>query len=105
MMATSWPTVRANAIAAAEGVLLGSWSAASAGATGQIYALVHVAQYISDNRAKLTKPEINFLMDQQKTALQNVLTTYESIGIAAAINTVNAVMQVVVQAAPTLFHL
>jgi hypothetical protein len=96
----NWTTVRNNAITAAEGVLKGAWSAASAGATAQINMLVQTAQYIS--KTNMTTDEKEFLMNQQKTALQNVLTAYESIGIAAAINTVNAVMNVILQAAPTL---
>jgi hypothetical protein len=99
----NWTTIRNNAIAAAEGVLKGAWDAASAGATAQISMLVQTAQYIS--RANMTADEKEFLMDQQKTALQKVLTTYESIGIAAAINTVNAVMNVILQAAPTLLKI
>ena len=98
----NWTTVRNNAIAAAEGVLKGAWDAASAGATAQISMLVQTAQYIS--KSKMTAEEKTFLMNQQKAALQNVLTTYESIAIAAAINTVNAVMNVILQAAPALLE-
>jgi len=50
----------------------------------------------------MTPDEYNLLASQQKTALQNVLTAYEAIGIAAAKNAVAAVVDVIVKAAPGL---
>ncbi len=99
---TDWATVLNSALAAAQGVLGASWGAASAGATAQITQLVQTAQYIEANSAAMTPAETQFLMAQQKTALQNVLTIYESIAIAAAINTVNAILTVIITAAPGL---
>ena len=101
-MATNWSTVESNAISAAKGVLSGAWAAASVGATSAISSLVHTAQYIDQNKASMTPDEYNLLASQQKTALQNVLTAYEAIGIAAAKNAVAAVVDVIVKAAPGL---
>lgn len=102
---TDWTTVENSAIAAAKGVLGGAWNAASSGATAQIKQLVQTAQYIESNTGNMntgnmTADEAKFLMSQQKTALQNVLTIYEAIGIAAAINTVNAVISVIINNVP-----
>ena len=99
-----WNTIRDNAIAAAKGVLGGAWSAAANGATAQITQLTQTAQYINDHltNGTLTSAEGQFLMAQQKSALQNVLTAYESIAIAAAINAVNAVVTSLINAVPAL---
>jgi hypothetical protein len=91
-----------DAIAAAKAVLGGSWSAASSGATAQIGALVTTAQYIDANKGSMTPTEYQFLVAQQKTALQNVLTAYASIGIAAAQNAVAAVIGAVLTDIPSL---
>jgi hypothetical protein len=102
---TNWATLRTKALTAAEGVLGGAWDAASLGTTNQINLLIQTAKYIAENRASFTADESEFLMNQQKLALQTVLTAYESIGIALAINTINAVMQVIIQAVPALVRL
>jgi hypothetical protein len=99
---TDWSSVRSDAIQAAQGVLGGAWNAASAGATAQITQLVQTAQYIEENSGSMTSDESQFLMTQQKTALQNVLTAYASIAIAAAINTVNAVVNKLLTDVPAL---
>jgi hypothetical protein len=101
-MATDWTSVRADAISAAQGVLGPAWKAASAGATGAIGSLVHTAQYIEQNKSNMTADEYQLLVSQQKLATQNVLTGYEAISIAAAINAINAMVAVIVAAAPAL---
>ena len=102
---TDWLSVRSDAIQAAQGVLGGACNAASAGATAQITQLTQTAQYIEENSGSMTSDESQFLMTQQKTALQNVLTAYASIAIAAAINTVNAVVNKILSDAPALVGL
>jgi hypothetical protein len=99
---TNWTTVRNDAIAAAQGVLAGSWGAASTGATAQISILIQTGKYIEENIASMTVDEANLLVSQQKIVMQNILTAYESITIAAAINAVNAVIAVILTAAPGL---
>ena len=101
-MATDWSTLRSDAISAAQSVLGPAWAAASSGATGAITSLVHTAQYIDQNKASMTPAEAQFLSNQQKQAMQNVLTGYEAIGIAAAQNAVAAVIQAVLTAIPAL---
>jgi hypothetical protein len=104
-MVTDWPTVRVNAISAAQGVLGTAWKAAAAGATGAIGSLVQTAQYIDQNKDNMTADEYQLLISQQKQAMQNVLTGYEAISIAAATNAIGAVINVIVAAAPTLLGL
>lgn len=101
-MATDWSTVRSDAISAAQGVLGPAWAAASAGATAAITSLVQTSQYIDQNKTNMTPAEYQLLVSQQKVAVQNVLTGYEAIGIAAALNAIAAVVNVVVAAVPTL---
>ena len=101
-MATDWSTVRSDAISAARGVLSGAWASASAGATGAIASLVQTAQYIDENKEKMTEDEYKLLASQQKTALQNVLTAYEAIGIAAAQNALAAVVNAILKDVPGL---
>ena len=101
-MATDWSTVGSTAIAAAQGALGPAWKVASNGATAAINSLVQTAQYIEENKDNMTSDEYQLLVSQQKTALQNVLTGYQAIGIAAAINAVSAVVTAVVNAVPTL---
>lgn len=99
---TNWATVQSSAIAAAQNVLEGSWGAVSPGATAQITMLVQTAQYIETNSGAMTPAETQFLMAQQKTALQNVLTAYISISIAIAMNVVSAIIKTIITAAPGL---
>ena len=104
-MATDWSSVRADAISAAQGVLGTAWKAASAGATSAIGNLVQTAQYIDQNKGSMTSDEYQLLVSQQKQATQNVLTGYEAISIAAATNAINAVLSVIIAAAPALMGL
>lgn len=100
-----WSKVLNDAVAAAKNVLGGSWTTASQGATAQIGALVSTAQYIDANKTSMTAAEYQLLVSQQKTALQNVLTAYEAIGIAAAQDAVSAVIQAVLADVPTLISI
>lgn len=104
-MATNWTQVRNSAIAAAQEVLGTAWSAAENGATAQIRALVEIAKYIDANKDNMDPDEYKSLCDQQKTALQNVLTGYEAIGMAAAQNAVAAVVNAILKAVPGLVGL
>jgi hypothetical protein len=101
-MATDWSTIRSDAISAAEGVLGPAWTAASGGASAAISSLVQTAQYIDENKNNLTPDEYQLLVSQQKQATQNVLTGYAAISIAAAMNAINAVVQVILKAVPAL---
>ncbi|MEN2473128.1 hypothetical protein [Burkholderia sp. GS2Y] len=101
-MSTNWVSVRSDAISAAMNALGTSWSAVAGGATNQISLLVQTAQYIEQNLGSLSSGEASLLADQQKTALQNVLTAYAAIGIAAAQNAVAAVVDVILKDIPGL---
>jgi hypothetical protein len=101
-MATDWSTVRTDAISAARGVLGPAWAAAAAGATAAITSLVQTSQYIDENKTTMTPAEYQLLVSQQKLAVQNVLTAYEAIGIAAALNAIAAVVNTILAAVPTL---
>ncbi|WP_247392472.1 hypothetical protein [Ralstonia pseudosolanacearum] len=101
-MAIDWVTVRNKAISAAENSLGGAWAAASGAATAQISNLIQTAQYIAQHQHDLTEDEAQLLAYQQKHAMQNVLTAYVAIGIAAAQNAIAAVVNVILAAAPGL---
>jgi hypothetical protein len=101
-MATDWDSVKTSLINAAKGVLGGTWSAASTGVTAQVASLVQIAQYVEQNKGNMTPEEVSHLGDQQKLALQVVLTTYEAIGLALAQNAVAAVFTTLLQAVPVL---
>ena len=101
-MATDWSKVLSDAIAAAQGVLSSAWTVASVGATSAIASLVQTAQYIDQNKDKMNSDEYQLLASQQKIALQNVLTGYECIGIAAAQNATANVVNAIVKDVPTL---
>lgn len=98
----NWNKVLNDAIAAAKTVLGTSWSAAAQGATAQIGALVHTANYIEANKQSMTKDEYQLLVSQQKLVLQNVLTAYAAIAVAAAQDTVAAVIDAVLKDVPAL---
>lgn len=101
-----WDKIKADAIAAVQGVLGGAWNAVSAGATAQITLLVNAAKEVDDNSKlpdgdpkKMTPAEYKLTLSHQKMAMQNVLKGYEAIGEAAAINAVAAVVNVIINAA------
>ena len=101
-MTTNWDKVSKDAIAAAKSSLGNAWAGAAQGAVAQVGALVHVANYIDDNKARMKKEEYEFLMGQQKTALQNVLTAYKAIDLAAAQNAVAAAVSAIIKGVPSL---
>lgn len=101
-MATNWTDVRNSAIDAAKGVLQGTWNVAHKGAIVQVNALIALAEYIEKHKYEMTEDEYLNLVQHQKIAMQNVLTGYEAISIAAAKNAIAAVINTIVAAAPAL---
>jgi hypothetical protein len=101
-MATDWVTLRDTAVSTAKSKLGTAWNSASVGATSAIHSLVQTAQFVDEHKDTMTADEYRLLTSQQKQALQNVLTGYEAIGVAAAINTVNAVVAAILAAVPGL---
>ena len=102
MPTANWSKVTQDAITAAQAALGGAWSGAAQAATAQISALVHVAQYVEANQDAMTPAEYQFLVAQQKQAVQNVLTSYQAIGLAAAQNAIAAAINAVIKDAPGL---
>jgi hypothetical protein len=100
-MATDWPAVENNMIAAVEGVIGRGWPAIADGTIAGIKALSTVAEQI-ENASDLSTDLKKQLMSEYQQSLKNTMTAYASITAAAAQNAVSAAVTVLIHAAPAL---
>ena len=106
-MAINWATIETNAETAVKSVLGNAWTTVSAGATGQIQALISVGQSIeagiSAHPPTISQSDSQALILSSQRALDGVLQTYEAIGIVVAEQAAEAAINVVVSALKTAY--